>query len=45
MTRQKPKLTERQRREAIKRRDKSDETPCEIAQSYNVSHQTIARLT
>jgi DNA invertase Pin-like site-specific DNA recombinase len=41
----KPKLTEHQRREAIKRRDKGEETLREIAQSYNVSHQTISRLT
>jgi DNA invertase Pin-like site-specific DNA recombinase len=40
----KPKLTEHQRREAIKRRDKGEETTREIAQSYNVSHQTISRL-
>ena len=40
----KPKLTEHQRREAIKRRDKGEETLREIAQSYNVSHQTISRL-
>jgi len=39
-----PKLTEHQRREAIKRRDKDEETLREIAQSYNVSHQTISRL-
>ncbi len=40
----KPKLTERQRRKAIKRREKGAETLREIAQSYNVSHQTISRL-
>jgi len=41
----KPKLTEHQRREAIKRRDRGDETLREIARTYNVSHNTIARLT
>jgi DNA invertase Pin-like site-specific DNA recombinase len=41
----KPKLTEHQRKEAIKRRDKGEETLREIAQSYNVSHQTISRLS
>ncbi len=40
----KPKLTEHQRKEAIKRREKGEETLREIAQSYNVSHQTISRL-
>jgi DNA invertase Pin-like site-specific DNA recombinase len=40
----KPKLTEHQRKEAIKRREKGEETTREIAQSYNVSHQTISRL-
>ena len=40
----KPKLAEHQRKEAIKRREKGEETMREIAQSYNVSHQTISRL-
>jgi DNA invertase Pin-like site-specific DNA recombinase len=41
----KPKLTPRQQREAIKRRDRGEETLREIARSYNVSHSTISRLT
>jgi DNA invertase Pin-like site-specific DNA recombinase len=40
----KPKLTEHQKREAIKRRDKLGEPVREIARSYNVSHSTISRL-
>jgi DNA invertase Pin-like site-specific DNA recombinase len=40
-----PKLTERQRREAIKRRDDGVETLVEIGCSYNVSAATISRLT
>jgi DNA invertase Pin-like site-specific DNA recombinase len=40
-----PKLTERQRREAIKRRDEGVETLAEIGRSYNVSVATISRLT
>jgi DNA invertase Pin-like site-specific DNA recombinase len=40
----KPKLTLRQKREAIRRRDKGNETTREIARSYNVSHSTISRL-
>jgi len=40
----KPKLTDHQRREAIKRRDRADETLAEIGRSYNVSGWTIARL-
>jgi DNA invertase Pin-like site-specific DNA recombinase len=40
----KPKLTEHQRREAIKRRDGGKETLADIARSYNVSHSTISRL-
>jgi DNA invertase Pin-like site-specific DNA recombinase len=40
----KPKLTEHQRREAIRRRDRDGETVREIARSYNVSHSTISRL-
>jgi DNA invertase Pin-like site-specific DNA recombinase len=38
----KPKLTDHQKREAIRRRD--GETVREIARSYNVSHSTISRL-
>ena len=41
----KPKLTEHQRKEAIKRRDKEGETLRSIARSYNVSAATISRLT
>jgi len=41
----KPKLTEHQKREAIRRRDLDGETVREIARSYNVSHSTISRLT
>ena len=41
----KPKLTERQKREAIRRRDHGDETLAEIGRSYNVSGWTISRLT
>jgi DNA invertase Pin-like site-specific DNA recombinase len=40
----KPKLTEHQKREAIRRRDKLGEPLREIARSYNVSHSTISRL-
>ena len=40
----KPNLTEYQKREAIKRRDKDGETLRSIARSYNVSAQTIGRL-
>ncbi len=40
----KPKLTDHQRREAIRRRDINGETVREIARSYNVSHSTISRL-
>jgi DNA invertase Pin-like site-specific DNA recombinase len=39
-----PKLTEHQKREAIRRRDKLGESVREIARSYNVSHSTISRL-
>lgn len=39
------KLTEHQRREAIKRRDEGVETLAEIGRSYNVSVTTISRLT
>ncbi len=40
----KPKLTQHQQREAIRRREKG-EPMREIARSYNVSHSTISRLT
>ena len=40
----KPKLTEHQKREAIRRRDHDGEPLREIARSYNVSHSTISRL-
>jgi DNA invertase Pin-like site-specific DNA recombinase len=39
-----PKLTDHQQHEAIKRRDSGDETLADIARSYNVSHSTISRL-
>jgi DNA invertase Pin-like site-specific DNA recombinase len=39
-----PKLTDHQKREAIKRRDHGKETLAEIGRSYNVSGWTIARL-
>ena len=41
----KPKLTEHQKREAIRRRDHDGGPVREIARSYNVSHSTISRLT
>jgi DNA invertase Pin-like site-specific DNA recombinase len=41
----KPILTPHQQREAIKRRDVDGETLRSIARSYNVSPQTISRLT
>jgi DNA invertase Pin-like site-specific DNA recombinase len=40
----KPKLTPRQKREAIRRRDVDGETVREIARSYNVNASTISRL-
>jgi DNA invertase Pin-like site-specific DNA recombinase len=40
----KPKLTEHQRREAIRRRDRDGEPVREIIRSYNVSHSKISRL-
>jgi DNA invertase Pin-like site-specific DNA recombinase len=40
-----PKLTENQRREAIRRRDRDGEPVREIARSFNVHHSTISRLT
>jgi hypothetical protein len=41
----KSELTPHQQKEAIKRRDRGDETLRETAGSYNVSHSTISRLT
>jgi DNA invertase Pin-like site-specific DNA recombinase len=41
----KPKLTDYQKREAVKRREHRDETLAEIARSYDVSCWTISRLT
>jgi len=41
----KPKLTQHQQREAIKRHDVDGETLRSIGRSYNVSAQTISRLT
>jgi DNA invertase Pin-like site-specific DNA recombinase len=41
----KPKLTEHQKREAIRRRDHGEETLAEIGRSYNVSGWTIGRLS
>lgn len=41
----KPELTEHQKCEAIRRRDRDGEPVREIACSYNVSHSTISRLT
>ena len=40
----KPKLTEHQKREAIRRRGSDGKPVREIARSYNVSHSTIAPL-
>jgi DNA invertase Pin-like site-specific DNA recombinase len=40
----KPKMTDHQKREAIKRRDRDGETLAEIGRSYNVSGWTISRL-
>jgi DNA invertase Pin-like site-specific DNA recombinase len=40
-----PKLTDHQKREAIKRRDYGEETLAEIGRSYNVSGWTISRLS
>jgi hypothetical protein len=40
----KPKLTDHQKREAIKRRDHGEETLAEIGRRYNVSGGTISRL-
>jgi DNA invertase Pin-like site-specific DNA recombinase len=41
----KPKLTEHQKQEALRRRDCDGEPVREIARRYNVSHSTISRLT
>ena len=38
------KLTEHQRREAVKRRDSGDEMLAEIGRSYNVNGATISKL-
>jgi Resolvase, N terminal domain len=40
----KPRLTPHQQREAIKRRNRGEETLAEIGRSYNVSGWTISRL-
>ncbi len=40
-----PKLTPHQKREALERRARGDETHAEIGRSYNVSGWTISRLT
>jgi DNA invertase Pin-like site-specific DNA recombinase len=40
-----PKLTPHQRKEAIKRRERGEESLNEIGRSYNVSAATISRLT
>jgi DNA invertase Pin-like site-specific DNA recombinase len=40
----KPKLTPHQQKEAIKRRDRGEESLAEIGRSYNVSAATISRL-
>ena len=39
------KLTPHQQKEAIKRRDRGEETLAEIGRSYNVSPATISRLS
>ena len=41
----KPKLTQHQRREAIRRRDELGGTLADIARTYNISRSTISRLT
>jgi hypothetical protein len=40
----KSKLTDHQKREAIRRRDRNGEPVRDIARNYNVSHNTISRL-
>ena len=39
-----PKLTPHQQREALRRRDRGNETLADIARTYNVSPATISRL-
>jgi DNA invertase Pin-like site-specific DNA recombinase len=39
-----PKLTPHQRREALRRRDRGNESLADIARTYNVSAATISRL-
>ncbi len=41
----KPKVTDHQKREAIRRCDHGDETLAEIGRSYSVSRWTVSRLT
>lgn len=41
----KPKLTDHQKREAIRRHDHGEDTLAEIRRSYNVSGWTISRLS
>jgi DNA invertase Pin-like site-specific DNA recombinase len=41
----KPKMTEHQKREAIRRRDRGEDSLAEIGRSYNVSGWTISRLS
>jgi DNA invertase Pin-like site-specific DNA recombinase len=41
----KPKLTPHQKREALERRERGEETHAEIGRSYNVSGWRISRLT
>jgi DNA invertase Pin-like site-specific DNA recombinase len=40
----KPKLTDHQRKEALRRRDRGEESLADIGRSYNVSGWTIGRL-
>jgi CENP-B N-terminal DNA-binding domain len=40
----KPKHTPQQKREAIRRRDRGEESLADIGRSYNVSGWTISRL-
>jgi len=40
-----PKLTPNQRREAIRRRERGEESLADIGRSYNVSRATISGLT
>ncbi len=39
-----PKLTPQQQKEALRRRERGEETLAEIGRSYNVSSWTISRL-